>query len=138
MIHTPKNILKTTTAKNQTTYILKDETFIGNSFKYLPNGRIDKRVTGIGATYCELYSKRNSIIVEPLRAIASSKVEKHTGKETHTVIYVGGPTNVHPALKLHIPVALTPPFRFGLTPLFRFIDPPKMLVTFRSIDPLGK
>jgi len=99
MIHTPKNILKTTTTENQTTYILKDETFIGDSFKWLPNGRIDKRVTGIGATYCELYSKRNSIIVEPLRAIASSKVEKHTGKETHTVIYVGGPTNVHPALK---------------------------------------
>lgn len=49
-------------------------------------------------------------------------------------------------VSMHIPAALTPYFRSGLTPWFRFTDPqdvnnipghcpPKMLITFRFIDP---
>ena len=71
-------------------YILENDSFLSDSFNCLPNGRIDKQVTGIGATHLELISKRNSIIVEPLKSIASIKANKHNA------IYVGSPTKRHP------------------------------------------
>lgn len=42
-------------------------------FSFLPHGRINKKETGIGATYLELQSERNSIIVFPTRHTAFSK-----------------------------------------------------------------
>ncbi len=50
----------------------------------LPSGIIDKKITGIGATHCEIESKRNSIIVMPTQALAASKAVKHN------VHYFGG------------------------------------------------
>lgn len=38
---------------------------------------INKTLTGIGATYCELMSERNSIIVEPNVPVIEGKVKKH-------------------------------------------------------------
>ena len=40
---------------------------------------INKTLTGIGATYCELVSDRNSIIVEPNVPVIEGKVKKHKG-----------------------------------------------------------
>ncbi len=40
---------------------------------------INKTLTGIGATYCELVSERNSIIVEPNVPVIEGKVKKHKG-----------------------------------------------------------
>jgi len=89
MIKADNKIVHTEKGENQTTYILQNDTHISDSFEYLPNGRIDKRVTGIGATYSELKANRHSIIVEPLRAIASFKAYKHDA------IYVGSKTKYH-------------------------------------------
>jgi len=58
--------------------------------RQLPSGIIDKKATGIGATYTELTSTRNSIIVVPTKALASSKAKKHGA------LYVGSPTADHP------------------------------------------
>jgi len=49
---------------------------LSDVIKMLPYGLIDKQVTGIGATTLEMYSKRNSIIVLPTRALAKSKASK--------------------------------------------------------------
>lgn len=68
------------------TLILRAGTKLGEVLEFLPHGRIDKRVTGIGATYLELISKRNSIIVEPTKAIASTKAREHGA------CYFGSPT----------------------------------------------
>jgi len=38
---------------------------------------INKTLTGIGATYCELMCDRNSIIVEPNVPVIEGKVKKH-------------------------------------------------------------
>ncbi len=100
MIYNRENIISEETGENSTTYILKEGTFISDSFSYLPNGRIDKKVTGIGATYRELTSDRHSIIVEPLRAIASSKTYNQNKRNTnHKAIYVGGTTDRYTSLK---------------------------------------
>ncbi|MCS4432843.1 hypothetical protein [Aquiflexum gelatinilyticum] len=62
-----------------TEYILEnyldsgEETKLGHVFKFLPSGILHKEETGIGATTLELKSKRNSIIVEPLRSTALTK-----------------------------------------------------------------
>jgi len=56
----------------------------------LPSGIVFKDETGMGATHVELYSKRNSIIVEPIRITASSKASK--SKE---FLYVGSPTKTY-------------------------------------------
>jgi hypothetical protein len=87
--------------------IIKEENFnpesntysvlFNNTIKYLdstiidfiPSGIINKGKTGLGATTFELNSKRNSIIVEPLRITASSKAG-----EDH--LYIGSPTIKHP------------------------------------------
>jgi hypothetical protein len=57
--------------------IFKNGTKLGNVIPFLPNGIIDKSETGIGATYLEASCSRNSIIVEPTRAIVVSKSKKH-------------------------------------------------------------
>lgn len=51
----------------------------------LPYGLIDKQVTGIGATYLELYCNRNSIIVTPTRTLAWNKWKQNENK----FLYVG-------------------------------------------------
>jgi len=100
MIHNRENIISEETGENSTTYILKEGTFISDAFSFLPNGRIDKKITGIGATYRELTSDRHSIIVEPLRAIASSKTYNQNKRNTnHEAIYVGGTTDRYISLK---------------------------------------
>ena len=57
--------------------------------EFLPSGIINKGRTGFGATTFELTSKRNSIIVEPLKITASSKAGP-----AH--LYVGSETIKHP------------------------------------------
>jgi hypothetical protein len=57
--------------------------------EFLPSGIINKGKTGFGATTFELTSKRNSIIVEPLKITASSKAGP-----MH--LYVGSETIKHP------------------------------------------
>ncbi len=59
--------------------------YLRDTIKELPHGIINKTETGIGATTLELESKRNSIIVEPLRVTASAKADKHNA------LYVGSP-----------------------------------------------
>jgi hypothetical protein len=54
-------------------YILENETWLGDSFNYLPSGIIDKKETGIGATTLEIKSKRHSIIIEPLKITVVEK-----------------------------------------------------------------
>ncbi len=56
----------------------------------LPSGIVFKDETGMGATTLELKSKRNSIIVEPIKITASSKAFEHK------FLYVGSPTKYHP------------------------------------------
>lgn len=53
--------------------IIPDGKYLGDIFNQMPYGRIDKKVTGIGATTLELESKRNSIIVVPSQYLAYSK-----------------------------------------------------------------
>jgi hypothetical protein len=65
------------TKDNTTTCILKNNTYLGEVLNFLPHGRINKTETGIGATHLELESKRNSIIVQPLKVTAFTKAEKH-------------------------------------------------------------
>lgn len=48
-------------------------TKLGHVLNYLPNGIIDKSITGLGGTTLELDCERNSIIVEPLKFTAESK-----------------------------------------------------------------
>ena len=66
-------------ADGSTEYILKNHlpsgepTKLGHAFEFLPPGILHKEETGIGATTLELQSKRNSIIVEPLRSTALNK-----------------------------------------------------------------
>jgi hypothetical protein len=54
-------------------------TYISDALYFLPNGIIDKRNTGMGATHSELFSERNSIIVEPLKAIVIDKLNSCRG-----------------------------------------------------------
>ena len=59
--------------------------YLSDTITELPHGIINKTETGIGATTLELNSKRNSIIVEPLKVTASAKAKKHKA------LYVGSP-----------------------------------------------
>lgn len=67
---------------------------MSNFFDRMPYGLIDKRVTGIGATYLEMHAKRNSIIVLPNRALAKSKcnslLQEKGNKGKYLPYYVGG------------------------------------------------
>lgn len=93
--------------KSVTRYILKKanpdsyrgNTRLGDVFNFLPSGLVYKDETAMGATHLELYSERNSIIVEPIKITASSKVhhynEKHPkGKKA---LYVGSETKLYPS-----------------------------------------
>lgn len=55
----------------------------------LPSGLIQKDETGMGATFLELKSQRNSIIVEPIKITASSKAHHHNA------LYIGSETEYH-------------------------------------------
>lgn len=57
----------------------------------LPNGILDKRYTGVGATTVEIKSSRKSIIVFPFRKLALEKFEKY--EKTKIVFYVGTDKN---------------------------------------------
>lgn len=59
---------------------------LSDVFNRIPHGHVIKSETGMGATYLELRSQRNSIIVEPLRITASSK-----SKELEGSLYIGSP-----------------------------------------------
>ena len=65
--------------------IIVKNPYLSDTISELPHGVINKTETGIGATTLELESKRNSIIVEPLKVTASAKAEKHNA------LYVGSP-----------------------------------------------
>lgn len=65
-------------------------TKLGDVFSELPNGLVYKEETGMGATHLELTTKRNSIIVQPLKVTAASKAVKHKS------LYVGSETNLFP------------------------------------------
>jgi hypothetical protein len=61
--------------------------------KFLPGGMLVKSDTGMGATHFELVSPRNSIIVEPIRVTASSKVQSARSDDNYLQdrlpLYVG-------------------------------------------------
>ena len=58
-------------------YVLKNGSKLGNVIGFLPNGIINKGVTGIGATTLEIKCRRHSIIVQPLKVTAQAKANKH-------------------------------------------------------------
>jgi hypothetical protein len=58
-------------------YILENGSKLGDVIGFLPNGIINKGVTGIGATTLEITCKRHSIIVQPLKVTAQAKAKKH-------------------------------------------------------------
>ena len=59
--------------ENGQDFLINAGTKLSEIFSFLPHGRINKKETGIGATYLELQSERNSIIVFPTRHTAFSK-----------------------------------------------------------------
>lgn len=68
-----------------------DEDWLAGIFDRMPYGLVKKSRTGIGATTLELKADRNSIIVVPTKALASSK--KLSGREAGQYYhYVGGET----------------------------------------------
>ena len=68
-----------------------NEDWLAGIFDRMPYGLIKKNRTGIGATTLELMADRNSIIVVPTKALASSK--KLSGRKTNQYYhYVGGET----------------------------------------------
>jgi len=66
-------------------------TKLSQSIEFLPSGLVYKDETGMGATTLELQSKRNSIIVEPIKITASSKA--HSSPKNY--FYVGSKTRYH-------------------------------------------
>lgn len=65
--------------------------------KFLPGGMLVKSDTGMGATHFELVSPRHSIIVEPIRVTAASKVQSAKNDKTYLQdripFYVGSAIN---------------------------------------------
>ena len=66
------------------------QTRLSDVLYFHPSGFLYKEETGIGATTLELKSKRDSIIVEPIKITASSKANQIGA------LYVGSPTKYHP------------------------------------------
>ena len=66
---------------------------LNNGLDFLPNGIIEKSHTGMGATHMEIMSSRNSIIVEPIKITAYSKVNDYNDKNADVInkraLYVG-------------------------------------------------
>lgn len=73
---------------NQVDNIIHIKSFLGENPGFLmPEGRISKKSTGIGATQSEIVAKRDSIIVFPSKSIAYTKHLKH--KASQDTLYVG-------------------------------------------------
>lgn len=70
-----------------------DKFYLSDFFDFLPNGIIDKRATGIGATTLEMNAKRNSIIVTPTKILAYSKKLKNKKKFFYIGSQIGDSTN---------------------------------------------
>lgn len=68
-------------------YVLKNGTWLKDAIDFLPNGIINKGVTGIGATTLELNCDRNSIIIQPLKITVE---QKSLGKYDHKVFAYNG------------------------------------------------
>lgn len=88
-------ILSESGKKGNKLYILKSGTKLSEVFTKLPCGIVNKTETGIGATTLELEAIRNSIIVEPIRITASSKVHKYNTHKGKQFLYVGSKTKHH-------------------------------------------
>jgi len=74
--------------------VIEDNKKLSDVIDRIPYGIIDKSATGIGATTLEMYSPRNSIIVFPTKALASSKASLYTEeKGPNSCLYVGSKTN---------------------------------------------
>lgn len=72
--------------RNEAVILLKpDENRLFEIITQLPYGLIDKQATGIGATYTEMHSERNSIIVVPTIALGENKSAENPDK----FLYVG-------------------------------------------------
>jgi hypothetical protein len=57
---------------------IKKGQYLSDIMKFIPeNAVISKRLPGIGATYCEIISERNSIIIEPNVPVIKGKSKKH-------------------------------------------------------------
>ena len=63
-------------------YVLKNGAWLSTVLSYLPNGIINKGVTGIGATTMELNCDRNSIVIQPLKITVD---QKSLGNYVHKV-----------------------------------------------------
>lgn len=74
--------------RKETIIIIPDGEYFQSDF--LPNGIINKTETGIGGTTVESKSRRNSIIVEPLKSIAATKA-----MQLEDSLYVGSPTQLY-------------------------------------------
>lgn len=77
------------TNKEAIIYLKSEEKRLSEIFDCIPYGLINKQLTGIGATYLEMHSERNSIIVTPTRTLAYNK----TLKEPDKFLYVGTKLN---------------------------------------------
>lgn len=88
----PTTVSSVNAEKDHEKITLVNGTYLDSVINFLPHGIINKTETGIGATTLELYSKRHSIIVEPIKITASSKAQKH-GR----ALYVGSPTHHYPS-----------------------------------------
>lgn len=73
---------------NQANSIIRIKSYLGeNPGFFMPEGRISKNATGIGATQSEIVAQRDSIIVFPSKSIAYTKHLKH--ETTQNTLYVG-------------------------------------------------
>ena len=55
----------------------------------LPNGIFNKKYPGMGATYCEFMTDRDSIIVFPFRTLALEKAEFYNKEKGRITFFVG-------------------------------------------------
>jgi hypothetical protein len=67
----------------------------------LPNGIFNKKYPGMGATYCEFYADRPSILVFPFRRLAKEKAETYENKGRNT-FFVGTDFNNKSTSKFQI------------------------------------
>lgn len=76
-------------SKEAVIYLNSNEKRLSEILDCIPYGLINKQLTGIGATYLEMHSDRNSIIVTPTRTLAYNK----SLKEPDKYLYVGTKMN---------------------------------------------
>lgn len=77
------------TNKEAIIYLKPKEKRLSDILDCIPYGLINKQLTGIGATYLEMHSNRNSIIVTPTRTLAYNK----SISEENKYLYVGTKLN---------------------------------------------